>query len=362
MSDFLEQVKQIPIVNVLQDIYGVELTKHGERYSCKIRNERTSSCYIYPTNSFYDFGGGVGGDVIKLVEVMDGCSSKSAIEKLSNYAGIEREKVKRNNKELFDYEWRQLGVEYPEMVSKNMRINVLQDETEKPRSDVDINLYLNSPQQIRLFEEKYQTHINDFRKKDKVGYHNFLRNILRELSYDKDLYLSSLHSNYRLCLEIGGPAFAKKTVSNDPEFKEMAKEINKRSRLLRQAVDDFSLLKTPLFSLEPSKDLEDILSGKVAVLESNINYYELCKLAKDSGEQLSVFQVEYCDYVHETTKYTSPTHNFPHSCYFKNGKCYVTTATKNIKEYAKLFGNEIKNTALTITDFMKQQKEKTKSI
>lgn len=75
-DDFIQQLKQIPVTEILQNIYGIAVNKHGEKSYCKIRSERTASCCIYPNNTWYDFGGSVGGDTITLVQTMEACDKK----------------------------------------------------------------------------------------------------------------------------------------------------------------------------------------------------------------------------------------------------------------------------------------------
>lgn len=47
--------------------------------------ERTGSVYIYPkTNTFYDFGRAVGGDVIRLWSHIKGCNSWTALKEMGD--------------------------------------------------------------------------------------------------------------------------------------------------------------------------------------------------------------------------------------------------------------------------------------
>ena len=109
-DDFIQQLKQIPVTEILQNIYGIAVNRHGEKSYCKIRSERTASCCIYPNNTWYDFGGSVGGDTITLVQTMEACDRKTAMNKLSEWYNIERKHRQRDNKTLWHYEWARLGI------------------------------------------------------------------------------------------------------------------------------------------------------------------------------------------------------------------------------------------------------------
>lgn len=181
--------------------------------------------------------------------------------------------------------------------------------------------------------------MNEFRASDKVGYHTFLkRHILPELFNSRDDYYANLLSEYTLCCEIGGENFAYNAVISDVEINETAKEINEQSHLLRRAVDDISLLKTPLLNLNPELDLKDIIDGKTAVKLSKKSYFDLCKYAKSKGERLVVFQLSKADYTHEYVSGGDQIHHLAHSCYYKNNVCHLT---KEVTELDRDIANQL---------------------
>ena len=173
-TDFIEQLKSISIVDVLRDLYGIESHKKGERYFCKIRSERTESCCIYPSNTFYDFGGGEGGDVINLLSLLSSCSNKEAQQKLSDYSGITRIGQARDRNELVDYEWKKLGIE-PGRVSQNINIYLLVSPDDKPNWRADFNLKTYDSEAVESFESVYHQNIWNFRKDNPKEYHEFLK-------------------------------------------------------------------------------------------------------------------------------------------------------------------------------------------
>ena len=90
-DDYIARLKAIPLTDILQNVYGVEIQQRGSKYYCKIREERTASCQIYPNNTFYDFGSGVGGDTINLIEVFENCNRKTVMTKLAELSASTRD-------------------------------------------------------------------------------------------------------------------------------------------------------------------------------------------------------------------------------------------------------------------------------
>lgn len=91
----LDKIKEIPITDVLSDLYGIEARQHGRSQAyCAIRDEKTPSCCLYlDTNSFCDYGdGNRGGNVINLVEYLSNCEFKDAVQMLAERYGISAEK------------------------------------------------------------------------------------------------------------------------------------------------------------------------------------------------------------------------------------------------------------------------------
>lgn len=104
---------------------------------------------------------------------MENCDYKTAMKKLSDYFNVHRENNKKASTELWDYEWKMLGVE-PDMVSKNLDINLVAPG-ESPSSDADINLFLEQPEQLKAFKDRYHISLNVLRK-SKINPRTFLTN------------------------------------------------------------------------------------------------------------------------------------------------------------------------------------------
>lgn len=99
MSYSPEKIKQI---NKLSDWllkYGIEVDKKGYA-KCPFHHEKTASFKVYPSDTFYCFGCGVSGDVIKLVMLMEGITFNEACSRLDgeiSYA--EQRKIDRIKRE-----------------------------------------------------------------------------------------------------------------------------------------------------------------------------------------------------------------------------------------------------------------------
>jgi len=349
-DDFIIGLKNISIISVLKDLYGIDAHKRGDRYFAKIRPERTESCCIYPNNTFYDFGGGVGGDVITLVSLLSDCSNKEAQNKLSTYSGITRESRVRDEHTLMDYEWKKLGI-YPELASKNINFCFMFSPSDKPNWMADLNIRLYEKSDQFELESKYYISVEDMRKKFPEEYHQLLRNrVLQPLFAERDDYYLSVIQSYKFGLAIGNESFASKCVKADQELSELAASLNEKCSLLRRAVDDNSLLKAPYFKLNPSDDLQKILTGSIEFQTSKVRFTELCKYAKMHHETFMTITIPYDNYIKAYSE-TKNLHAIPHCTFYKNGNCKLCFVASKTKEIGLIFGDEITKNASKFDGF-----------
>lgn len=83
-EDFEAVAQQVSIESVAEYL---GLQKDGKMY--KYPGEKTASVKIYPeSNSFYDFGRGVGGDCVKLWSHVRGCDSWTALKQIRECFGL----------------------------------------------------------------------------------------------------------------------------------------------------------------------------------------------------------------------------------------------------------------------------------
>src|SRR5918996_2438261 len=89
-SSFVEDLKShADIVQVVQE--RVQLRRSGTTYKglCPFHGEKTPSFHVYGDKGFFKcFGCGVGGDVIKFVELHDKISFPDAVRQLAARAGL----------------------------------------------------------------------------------------------------------------------------------------------------------------------------------------------------------------------------------------------------------------------------------
>lgn len=339
-SEYIEKLKAIPLVDILHEIYRIETQQHGGRHYCKIRDERTASCCIYPNNTWYDFGGSVGGDTINLIATMEQCDTKTAMEKLGALYHIDRGETRRDPTILMDYEWKKLGIE-PDRVSKNLNINILDAPNGKRSRFADINLDPTDEEQVAAFQEKYMVPINEFRQKDSPGYHRILREkVFYPLMEERDLYLATLHSEYQLAHEIDPQEAYRMTVTN-PANQKRADELGKKAMLLRRAVDDISLLRVPELKLDPKRDLRGILNGSIRYQVSKLPYYGLCRYARICGDNLSSVTVSYDLYAQKHYPKKSKLRGIPHYAVYQNHECTVYCMDKYLPQIQSIFEGEI---------------------
>lgn len=106
----INDVTQISIKDYLENI-GIPTRREGAKYfaSSPFSSDRNWSFCIYPTNTYFDFSSGHGGNIINLVSRIENISTSEAAKKLRE--GIRYEKYKPNYKqpeqqrpsEPFDY-------------------------------------------------------------------------------------------------------------------------------------------------------------------------------------------------------------------------------------------------------------------
>lgn len=81
----IEIARRYPIEELARN--NIELKQSGRNFIslCPFHNEKHASFYIYPeTNSFYCFGCGIGGDILKLTMHLHGVEFKEAVQMLQN--------------------------------------------------------------------------------------------------------------------------------------------------------------------------------------------------------------------------------------------------------------------------------------
>ncbi|WWU66782.1 CHC2 zinc finger domain-containing protein (plasmid) [Clostridium baratii] len=146
----VNRLKELPIKEVCEQL-GLELKRgSNNKLWTKIRNEKSSSCCInLDKNYWYDFGLGLGGDTIKLVQEVRGITPKEAIKELATMFGIEGENVK-NNFYLSKDDYKLIGIE-PDRATLNL----------------DINLEKQSIEEIKEIEKIYGRSMNELANYDK---------------------------------------------------------------------------------------------------------------------------------------------------------------------------------------------------
>ena len=86
----IQTVKAVPIVSYLQSIGHNPVKQSGAQlvYLSPMRDEQTPSFWVNPEkNVFNDFGGGQRGDVVRLVQLVTGCTFREAVDTLLRFDG-----------------------------------------------------------------------------------------------------------------------------------------------------------------------------------------------------------------------------------------------------------------------------------
>lgn len=81
MNYITEQIKNlVPLSEAIEGYTGERFLRNKMR--CPLHNEKTASFTVYPNNTFYCFGCGASGDIIKFVQLYFGIGFKEAIVRL----------------------------------------------------------------------------------------------------------------------------------------------------------------------------------------------------------------------------------------------------------------------------------------
>lgn len=97
MSDYKYDLKEVTKTSIedYMSSRGFDIEKRGRLKYCKspFSADKTASFCIYPTNTFYDWSNGIGGDIVNLVSEMENCSTYEALHYISegSYDYVERE-------------------------------------------------------------------------------------------------------------------------------------------------------------------------------------------------------------------------------------------------------------------------------
>lgn len=83
-----EQIKEVVTIQMALSQYtDVEPNRYG-KVRCPLHNEKSASFKIYENNTFYCFGCGAGGDVVKFVQLLMNVSARDAADILEGDFGI----------------------------------------------------------------------------------------------------------------------------------------------------------------------------------------------------------------------------------------------------------------------------------
>lgn len=318
----LDKIKEIPITDVLTDLYGIEVHKRGSnRAFCDIRGEKTPSCCLYlDSNSFCDFGdGNRGGNVVNLVQLLSNVEFKEAVNILADRYGIASEKVNGENILPTNSQYAKIGIQ-ADMASKNFSF--------------DFDRY--GLERTKVFAEKYRIPVQELAKQEPKIYHNMLRNVaIPEVNTCRNLYYKSLYTSYLLCASFG----VSLTDTMVKELEDNLNELKKVEEIMQRAITDKTLLNFVPRQYDVEKDLNDILNGKIEFEIGNTNYAELKKEANRTQKNLSFKKIPYDEWAR-----TFSSINFPYAAYVNgaNHEVNIIVQGENRVHLEQLFKNNRK--------------------
>lgn len=278
----LEQLKQLPIVQVCRDVLGIECVVRGGRTWCKAHPERTPSALLNEErNTFYDFGTNQHGDVIELVSYVMNIARKDAMKVLADafhISPLDQHKGLDHN-ELNAWEYAKIGL-YADLATKNFVFDVDRLPFEK----------------IYEISQKYSISMNELRKKYPSMYEKVLRQ--KALPHVRNLrneYFLELWGQYQLARNIGDPALFFRPDSLR-HFDDTIKALQDAEQILKRAVHGTAIELRPIRTYDPAKDIEMLSEGKIKPVLGPAGYQELQDAAELAGCSVKYRTFDYDKY------------------------------------------------------------------
>lgn len=275
----LEQIKNIPIVDVCRDLLELSIEKRGNNLWCKSRSERTASTILHPeNNTFHDFGTGLGGDVISLVSYVCDIEPASAISMLAEGFHIPRidQREGMNDSHINDWEYKQIGL-HADRATKNFTWDFVRTSIER----------------MYELEEKYAIPMNLLRVKFPKIYEQILKQKALPYLYQlrNDYYLS-IRAAYQLVKEVGNT-----TLFKPEKFDGQIKQLIKAERIFARACVGTSITFTPITAYDPAKDAEKVSNGIIKPSLGNTTKNQLLSAASAADTQVRYRTMDYSAYI-----------------------------------------------------------------
>lgn len=307
----LDEIKAIPITQILYDFYGIESQPKGShRAFCDIRGEKTPSCCLYlDTNSYCDFGdSNRGGNVINLVQQLSNCDFYEAVEMLADNYGISSEKHEKNALPT-NSQYRQIGIQ-ADMATKNFSF--------------DIDKY--GIQATKNFSDKYRMSVQELARTDSKIYHNMLKSVaVPHINMTRQSYYSNLYMSYLLCSQFDCDL----TEPMKEEIQNNITELNSMEKIMVRAITDENLLKYTPQKYNIETDLNAILNGDLEFEIGNVSYVDLKVDSIKEKNNLAYKKVPYDKFISLRSNL-----DFPYAAYvngLKREVNFITSAANSRK-------------------------------
>lgn len=317
----LDQLKQIPILQVCRDFLGLECVVRGGRHWCKAHPERTPSALLNEDrNTFYDFGTQEHGDVIGLVAYVMNIERKDAIKVLAeaySIAPIDRRKDLAPH-ELSAWDYAKIGL-YADMATKNFIFDVERMPFDK----------------ICEISQKYSIPMNELRKRYPSMYERVLRQkALPHVRTIRNEYFLELWSQYQLTCHIGDPALFFRPDSLHL-FDERIKALQDAEQVLKRAIEGTGIELRPPRTYDPAKDLELLSEGKIKPVLGPAGYQELQDAAKLAGCAVKHWTFDYDQYALHMM--CEPNNELFYSAFLKAGRVVIGFLESDLDRFKPYF-------------------------
>lgn len=333
----VNRIKDVPIDEVCRSL-GITFTKRsGTRAMCMLRSERTASAQIYfETNSFYDYGANVGGDVIDLVRAVKGYSFQEAVQYLADEFGIANENERGGDRPkgsagMSARQYEKIGIS-PDKATDNF--------------NVDMDRY--SRQTTQAFMKKYDMSIWELAKQYPKEYANVIKHraIPFVAAVRNDYYYKCWETlKYKVAMDnenisdFERISAAESYAGAVESLKREAADIENRQKWLASAIDDKELVRTPqYFRLSPESDMTKIENGIFSFEHGGtISYATLKQGAAADKEQIRYSEVDASAY--GAACLSLRVGDVPFAAFFRGSKVNICCYDKDLNKLLSVIDN-----------------------
>ncbi len=286
----LTEVKDISILDVC-DRLGIQATRRGKNYWCKLRDERHPSVILHlDNNTFYDFGTQEHGSNIDLVCCVTGKSFGEAVRYLGESFGLIPESPEEAHKRFLTMsrtDYARIGL-HADLATKNFTFPIETCDWDK----------------LLKIEMRYQMPMNTLRKRHPKTYERILREkAIPSVDRLRNLYYLSIWNYYSLLQSTGRTFLFYDSERTQARFAGQTKQLEQAERSLFKAGQGTNLSIPEPAHYDPMRVISRFLTDRLSISIGSCSPDEFSAFAKEECSELTLphdtyFAVDLDDFPH----------------------------------------------------------------